>query len=140
MVRAEARERGGAAFALSMPFDEVAVLRQNIAFLESTLSSVGIQSVHVFAGDSEPPQPEVAATAVPGKPAAHPFYSEQAASAPSAAAPPTTKEMLDYLSQHSVGAVLNQAVNELASEQPADPFAWLSAWLAKAGSASPHHP
>ena len=58
MVRAEAKERGAAAFALSMPFDEVAVLRQNTSFLEATLHSLGIQSVHVYAGEVDAPGSE----------------------------------------------------------------------------------
>jgi hypothetical protein len=31
-----------------------------------------------------------------------------------------------------VSAVLNEAVNDLATERPPEPFAWLSARLAKA--------
>jgi len=40
--------------------------------------------------------------------------------------------MMEYLEKHGVAAVLNDAVNELAAEQPAEPFVWLSKKLAAA--------
>ena len=140
MVRDDAKERGADAFALRMAFDEAAILRDNNSFLVSTLASFAVKAVHVYAGAAEPPEPDVASSAVPGKPSCAPFHAEEIRAPPAGApvssaaatvtaapaAPPSTETMLHYLAQHDVSNVLNEAVNELAIAQPDDPFEWLS--------------
>jgi len=131
-VRADAAEIGSSAFALKMPFDEARVIEENRAYLKATLAVTGVQEVHIYAGYAaeEVPQPEALATAAPGKPAVHLFYAEALtppkppAAAPKAAT--SSEDMMAYLGSHGVPAVLNDAVNELAALQPADPFAWLA--------------
>jgi len=144
MIREEAKEKGTAAFALAMPFDERAVLSDNLPYLCSIL---GVEAIHLYAGDAplDFPQPDVLAVAVPGKPQAHFFFDEamqppqpgaggaaNGAAPPQPPAPAAKPSMMEYLEKHGVAAVLNDAVNELAAEQPAEPFVWLSKKLAAA--------
>ena len=157
--------KGASAFALKMPFDELAILSENTAYL---CASIGVSAIHIFADPTQPvPQPETFASAVPGKPAAH-FYhaadttrpagtgtppAEAAASAASAAstasaspgaptappaappAAPPKPSMMQYLESHGVATTLNAAVNELAEAQPKDPYAWLSSKMAEISKA-----
>lgn len=139
MVRDEAKTRGAEAFALKMPFDEQSVLRENLPYLCSIL---GVSAIHLYAADMPCvfPEPEVLASAVPGKPQAH-FFFDEVIRTPvgegAAAAISTPKlSMMEYLEQHNVAVVLNDAVNQLATEQPADPFAWLSSKLGSVGKSS----
>lgn len=79
--------------------------------------------------------------AVPGKPKPHYFFDEtikEVASAAQSALPPAPAakpSMMDYLEQHKVASILNDAVNELATVQPADPFGWLSKKLGEISKA-----
>jgi len=167
MMREQAKAEGAAALALAMPFDEQAVLSQNLAYLRSTLYSVGVKAIHIYTaahGDALP-YAEIFATAAPGAPGVELFFSDDvvevappaaaagppaAAAGPpaAAAAPPAPAKlappaaaagaaggaklsMMEYLEKHDVTGVLNQMVNDMATEQPADPFAFLSAELAK---------
>jgi len=135
MVREEAKTKGAAAFALAMPYDEEAVLRDNLSYLCSTL---GVQAVHLYTADYEIPEPDVMASAVPGKPQASFFFDDEmkppkpasgggpTAAAPAPAAKPT---MMEYIEKHGLATVLNELVNEVATSQPADPFAALAAKL-----------
>jgi leucyl-tRNA synthetase len=79
MIMDEAKTKGAGAFALKMPFDEVAVLTQNNAYLASF---VGVASINIFtdAAGQEFPDPDVQERAVPGKPEPH-FFFDGAASA-----------------------------------------------------------
>jgi len=148
MVRDEAKTKGKEAFALAMPFDEKAVITDNLPYLCSIL---GVDAIHLYSGDAayEFPQPEVLASAVPGKPQAHFFFdaemkppklaeggSAAAAALPAAPAKAAKPTMMEYLEKHSVSVVLNDAVNELAAEQPADPFGWLSKKLGEVSKQS----
>ena len=153
MMREQAKAEGAAALALAMPFDEQAVLSQNLAYLRSTLYSVGVKAIHIYTaahGDALP-YAEIFATAAPGAPGVELFFSDdvvEVAPPAAAAAPPAPAKlappaaaagaaggaklsMMEYLEKHDVTGVLNQMVNDMATEQPADPFAFLSAELAK---------
>ena len=150
MMRDDAKNNGPAALALALPFDEVAILRDNTAFLCSALQ---VAAVHIYTDDdgaAPPPQPEVLASAAPGKPSVHFFYSAEivaappvvvapdAAAAATAAATPapagaSSLTPLQYLEKHSIAPLLNTAVNELGKAQPADPVPWLAKWLADKG-------
>eukprot|EP00316_Scyphosphaera_apsteinii_P022855 CAMPEP_0119322566 /NCGR_PEP_ID=MMETSP1333-20130426/58600_1 /TAXON_ID=418940 /ORGANISM="Scyphosphaera apsteinii, Strain RCC1455" /LENGTH=1184 /DNA_ID=CAMNT_0007329827 /DNA_START=45 /DNA_END=3599 /DNA_ORIENTATION=- len=130
-VREEAKSSGASAFALKMPFNEAAVVTQNLAYLKTTLSVNGIQAVHVYTDKHDLPNPDLLASAAPGKPAIDLFFANEIAE-------PQLREvssevMMDYLNDHNVAEVLNEAVNRLGREQPTDPFSWLSAYLAKKG-------
>ena len=132
MVREEAKTKGKAAFALAMPFDELKILSDNVPYLCATLN---VSAVHLLTDEATAPQPEVYATAVPGKPAPHFFFDADTtpptgAGAPAASASAAKPTRFAYLEKHGVAAVLNDAVNQLGSEQPADPYAWLAAHLA----------
>ena len=143
MMREEAKTKGPAALALSMPFDELSVLRDNLPYLCATLN---VAKIHLFTDASPGPQPTVQGSAVPGKPQPHFFFDADLAGAPGAIGPadgagsaapaaaggkkPTCFE---YLERHEVAVALNAAVNQLGVEQPADPYAWLAAHLAKVG-------
>ena len=147
MVMEEAKTKGAAAFALQMPFDELMVLRDNLPYLCSTLN---IAAVHLWtesAGEDNLPQPEVQAMAVPGKPQPHFFHDADVAghaakaaaaagAAPTATAPAGASaggakpSVFEFLETHGVAKVLNDAVNELGTVQPADPYKWLSEHLA----------
>jgi len=153
--------KGDAAFALKMSFDEASVLQQNVPYLLATL---GVEAIHVLpAGDGD----NEGGAAVPGKPQPAFYHSTDrtpppppagsvpfaAAAAATGAVRPATAPastaaadssgaskvgMMDYLEQHKVATTLNAAVNELATEQPADPYAWLASKmqaLAKGGGA-----
>jgi len=126
-VRDEAKRIGAAAFALSMPFDEAALIEQNLAYLLGTLSVTGVKAVHVYTASDALPEPDMLASAAPGKPSVSMFFSETI-QAPQRAPKPS---VMAYLEKHGVAGVLDEAVNKLGTEQPADPFAWLSAYLAK---------
>ena len=130
-----------------MPFDELMVLRDNLPYLCSTLN---IAAVHLWtesAGEDNLPQPEVQAMAVPGKPQPHFFHDADVAghaakaaaaagAAPTATAPAGASaggakpSVFEFLETHGVAKVLNDAVNELGTVQPADPYKWLSEHLA----------
>ena len=135
MMREEAKNKGKAALALGMPFDEYAILAANLPYLCSTL---GVQKVHLYTDVSEGPQPEVQQAAVPGKPQPHFYFSEDLSGPPPAvssgvasSAPQDKPSCYEYLSSHDVAAVLNDAVNEVGKLQPPEPYAWLAAHLAK---------
>jgi len=145
-VRDDAKLKGAAAFALSMPFDEICVVEDNLPYLLATLSVTGIKAIHIYTEGMELPEPDSLAAAVPGKPAVALFHSEKitappprpcpAAATPAAAAAPGTvssEAMMKYLQEHSVASVLNEAVNQLATEQPSEPFTWLATYLAAKG-------
>merc|ERR1711871_779046 len=116
----EAKTKGASAFALSMPFKELDVLRDNIPYLCSTLN---IDAVHLWtesAGEAALPQPDVQALAVPGKPQAHFFFdadvaghaakaqavggttSDMAAVVPASAPKPS---VFEFLEMHGVAKV-----------------------------------
>ena len=117
------------------------MISSNLPYLCSIL---GVDAIHLYSGDQAYafPEPEVLASAVPGKPQAHFFFDEaiktptladggaaaQSSLPPAAAAAPSAAKpsMMEYLEKHNVAAMLDAAVNELATEQPADPFGWLS--------------
>lgn len=139
MVRDEAKAKGSDAFALKMSFSEKAILQENLPYLCSIL---GVEAIHLYTDDMPCtfPDPDVLASAVPGKPQAVFFFDEvirhpgeAAAAGPPAAAKPS---MMEYLEQHDVAKVLNDAVNQLATEQPSDPFGWLSQKLGGVSRAS----
>jgi len=144
MVREEAKSKGAAAFALAMPFDEETVLRDNLPYLCSTL---GVAAVHLFTEAHELPEPEVMASAVPGKPQANFFFDDEmkppkpaaggaAAAAALPPAPAAKPTMIEYLEKHDFANVLNKAVNDIAADQPADPFAALAAKLSAISAAN----
>ena len=92
MVREEAKTKGAAAFALSMPFDELAVLQQNVPYLCATL---GVAAIHLYADTAHAmPQPDVFAAAVPVKPQAHFFFDENLERPPAVAAEGATAAAL----------------------------------------------
>ena len=117
------------------------MLRDNLVYLTSTL---GVQAIHIYTASSGDamPDPDVFASATPGKPQAHFFFDDEIKAPPAApAAPPPSSEMevepvatkptmMEYLEKHRVAAVLNDLVNEVATEQPADPFGALATKLA----------
>eukprot|EP00325_Prymnesiales_sp_UTEX-LB-985_P010652 CAMPEP_0174761884 /NCGR_PEP_ID=MMETSP1094-20130205/109498_1 /TAXON_ID=156173 /ORGANISM="Chrysochromulina brevifilum, Strain UTEX LB 985" /LENGTH=1269 /DNA_ID=CAMNT_0015967831 /DNA_START=53 /DNA_END=3862 /DNA_ORIENTATION=+ len=139
MMREEAKTKGKAALALTMPFDELSILRDNEAYMCATLN---LAAVHIYTGPAEAtPQPDTFALAVPGKPAPCFFYDATigrqpvAAAAPPAvpAAPPAAPSgpsqasKMSYLEKHGIAVALNEMVNGLAEEQPAEPYKWLAA-------------
>jgi len=154
MVRQEAKgdlqkdppvePKGASAFALRMPFDELAVLSENTAYLCTT---IGVAAIHVWADTSQPmPSPDTFASAVPGKPASEFFHAAETtrpagngtppvATAPTSAAPAKPTKM-EYLGTHRVAETLNAAVNELAEAQPKDPYAWLATKMAEIAKAN----
>ena len=143
MVREEAKSKGKAALALSMPFDELSTLTNNLPYLCATLN---VAKIHLYTDASESyPQPEVQQAAVPGKPSPHFYFSEDLSgppppavdvtptpAAPAPAAEPAGKKptCFEYLESHEIATVLNAAVNKLGTEQPSDPYTWLSKHLA----------
>ena len=105
---------------------------------------------HALQNASNGEPPEVLASAAPGKPSVHFFYSAEivaappvvvapdAAAAATAAATPapagaSSLTPLQYLEKHNIAPLLNTAVNELGKAQPADPVPWLAKWLADKG-------
>jgi len=132
MVIKEATTKGAAAFALSMPFDEHAILKDNLPYLCANLA---VSAVHLYTDAVVGPEAEVQTTAVPGKPQPHFYFSESLEPAPaapaaangSAAAAPSRPTSFEYCEAHGLAQVLNAAVNTLGKEQPADPYAWLAA-------------
>ena len=135
MMREEAKNKGKAALALGMPFDEYAILAANLPYLCATLS---VAKVHLYTDVAEGPQPEVQQAAVPGKPQPHFYFSEDLSGPPPSASSGATSSATaakpscyEYLAKHDVANVLNAAVNELGNAQPADPYVWLSAHLGK---------
>ena len=79
----EAKNKGAAALALSLPFDELEVLSNNLPYLCATLN---VAKVHLYTDAAEGPQPEVQGGAVPGKPQPHFYFSEDLSGPP----PPAT--------------------------------------------------
>ena len=159
-VREEAKLKGAAAFALKMPFDELALLTDNLPYLCSTLQ---IAKINLVTDTMTGAMPDVQANATPGKPQVHFFFSEDLsgggataaaaagsgpakaagsapAKAPAAAkgassAPPapagSRQSVFDYLEGIGAAKTLNEAVNQLGIEQPADPYGWLASYLQK---------
>ena len=134
-MRSEAEAKGAAALALSMPFDELAVLADNLPYLCSTLN---VAKIHLYTDAGEAgPQPEVQQQAVPGKPQPHFFFSDDLSGPPMPASTATgaaaskRPTCFEYLDQHDVATILNKAVNELGTKQPAEPYAWLAEHLAQ---------
>ena len=92
------------------------------------------KEAHMTAGPTPPPPSSLAPSSC----------CPSLGSSPTRAAEPRVSDiraqvsMMEYLEQHKVATTLNAAVNELASEQPADPYAWLASKmqaLAKGGGA-----
>ena len=138
MMCAEAEAKGLGALALSMPFDELSVLADNLPYLCATLN---VAKIHLYMdGGDAGPQPEVQQSAQPGKPQPHFFFSEDLSGPPpptssggggGAAAAAKKPTCFEYLEKHEVATVLNAAVNELGNVQPANPYTWLAEHMAK---------
>jgi len=140
MMREEAKANGVEALALRMSFDEADILTRNLAYLHSTLASVGVKAIHIYTeahGDAIP-NAETFSFAAPGAPSVELFHSDEMRTvapllASSSTASPSQPKlsMMDYLEKHNVAGVLNEMVNQLGAKQPDDPFKYLSEELAK---------
>ena len=113
---------------------EAQVLRDNTPLL---CAAVGVQAIHVWTdGAGALPQPEKLEAAAPGKPQPHFFFDKEIHPPPPVAAPPANVgggalTPLEYVDKHGLAPLLNNAINEVARVQPADPVAWMAEWLAK---------
>ena len=88
MMREEAKAStdGKEALSLTMPFDEAHVLRANASFLCAAVP--GIKAVHVWTGgNTDLPEPDLLASAAPGKPQPSFFFDETIRPTPPAAPP-----------------------------------------------------
>ena len=80
VVGAEAEAKGASALALSMPFDELSVLGDNLPYLCAMLN---VAKIHLYTDAAgEGPQPEVQQQAVPGKPTSHFYFSDDLSGPP----------------------------------------------------------
>ena len=130
-VREEAKQSGASALALTMPFDEAHLIRSNTPYLLTCLAPLKIKFLHVHSADGDRPIPE---SAEPGRPAlkvtheASQALGEEGASEYAKVSGDSSKKltMMEYLEKHNVAETLNALVNERATEQPADPWSWLS--------------
>ena len=136
MMRDEAKAStsGKEALSLTMPFDEAHVLRANASFLCAAVP--GIKAVHVWTGgNTDLPEPDLLASAAPGKPQPSFFFDATIKPSPPTAPPPAAAASaltpIEYVEKHNLAPLLNTAINEVSRVQPADPVAWLSEWLAK---------
>ena len=115
MMREEAKNKGKAALALGMPFDEYAILAANLPYLCATLS---VAKVHLYTDVAEGPQPEVQQAAVPGKPQPH-FYFSEDLSGPPPSAPAFRSAATRSVDSHASLSVASDADSAHAAASPA---------------------